>query len=211
MVYSDGQPVPNPVPATPRFASYAVTANELGVANAAQALGIGNALFDAIVTLPVSGVPGVFASLSGEAYASVDSVIQQQSVYVREAVGARLRASVSAPGVGALGYAAQAGGPQTASLGAGLTPTLWAQGYGGWGTTFSNGNAASITNSIGGFLMGADVALAPNARAGLFAGFSQSQFEVADRASTGAMDNYDLGAYAGAQFRCLRAAGRGFL
>ncbi len=67
-------------------------------------------------------MPGALNALSGESYASVDSVIQQQSIYVREAVGARLRASVSAPGAGALGYAAQAGGPQTASLGAGLTP-----------------------------------------------------------------------------------------
>lgn len=193
--------------ASPRFATYAATANEAGVADAAQALGLGNALFDAIVTLPVSGVPGVFAALSGEAYASVNTVIQQQSVYVREAVGARLRASVSAPGGGGLGYAAQAGAPATASLGGGLTPTLWAQGYGGWGTTYSNGNAASMTNSLGGFLMGADVALAPNARAGLFGGFSQSQFDVDARASSGSMDNYDLGAYAGAQFGALAVRG----
>ncbi|WP_132034940.1 autotransporter outer membrane beta-barrel domain-containing protein, partial [Aquabacter spiritensis] len=182
------------------FIDFARTPNQATTAVAAQALDQGNPVFDAIYWLPDAAVPGALNALSGEAYASVDTVIQQQSVYVREAVGSRLRASVTAPEAGALGYAAQAGAPQTATLGGGLTPTLWAQGYGGWGNSFSNGNAASITNSLGGFLIGADVALAPHARAGLFGGFSQSQFDVTDRASSGSIDNYDLGAYAGAQF-----------
>ncbi|TCT01681.1 autotransporter domain-containing protein [Aquabacter spiritensis] len=184
----------------PLFATYAQTPNQLSTAVGAQALGLGNGVFDALLTQSAATIPGALNALSGEAYASVDTVIQQQSVYVREAVGSRLRASVTAPEAGALGYAAQAGAPQTATLGGGLTPTLWAQGYGGWGNSFSNGNAASITNSLGGFLIGADVALAPHARAGLFGGFSQSQFDVTDRASSGSIDNYDLGAYAGAQF-----------
>ncbi|OZA79671.1 MAG: autotransporter outer membrane beta-barrel domain-containing protein, partial [Azorhizobium sp. 39-67-5] len=158
------------------FASLAQTPNQTATANGAQALGFGNGVFDAVVQLSQSSVPGALNALSGEAYASVGTLMQQQSVYVREAVGTRLRQSLTAPGAAPLGYAA--GGPQTAALGAGLTPTLWAQGYGGWGDSFSNGNAASISNSIGGFLMGLDVALAPNVRAGLFGGFSQSQFEV---------------------------------
>ena len=92
-------------------------------------------------------------------------------------------------------------------MGEGLTPTLWAQGYGGWGNSFSNGNAASISNTIGGFLLGLDVALAPNVRAGVFGGFSQSQFDVTDRASSGSMNNVDLGLYAGAQFGAFALRG----
>ena len=187
------------------FASLAQTPNQTATANGAQALGFGNGVFDAVVQLSQSSVPGALNALSGEAYASVGTLMQQQSVYVREAVGTRLRQSLTAPGAAPLGYAA--GGPQTAALGAGLTPTLWAQGYGGWGDSFSNGNAASISNSIGGFLMGLDVALAPNVRAGLFGGFSQSQFEVTDRASTGSMDNYDIGLYAGAQLGAFALRG----
>ncbi|OYW22074.1 MAG: hypothetical protein B7Z52_00010 [Burkholderiales bacterium 12-64-5] len=186
------------------FASYAQTPNQAGTAVAAQALGAGNSVFDAVVQQTASSAPAAFNALSGEAYASVGTVIQQQAVYVRDAVGSRLMQSLTAPGVSPLAYGA---GPQTASLGEGLTPTLWAQGYGGWGNSFSNGNAASISNTIGGFLLGLDVALAPNVRAGVFGGFSQSQLDVTDRSSTGSMNNVDLGVYAGAQFGAFALRG----
>lgn len=186
------------------FASLAQTRNHVNVANAVQGLGFGNEVFDTLLQLPTGAVPGALDALSGEAYASVNTVIQQQSIYVRETVGDRLRQALTAPGVSAL---ADGAGPQTAALGEGLTPTLWAQGYGGWGDTSSDGNAAGISNSIGGFLMGVDVALAPNVRAGLFGGFSKSWFDVDDRNSSGSMDSYDIGFYAGAQFGSLALRG----
>ncbi|WP_164738510.1 autotransporter outer membrane beta-barrel domain-containing protein [Aquabacter cavernae] len=182
------------------FAPFATTSNQIAVANAAEALGLGNPVFDAIIQLPVSDVSPALNALSGEVYASTSSVIQQQSIYVRDAVTARLRQSVTTTGAAPLSSATNAAAPATAQLGPGLTPTLWAQGYGGWGDTFSNGNAASISNSIGGFLMGADVAVLPNARVGIFGGFSQSQFDMDARSSSGSMDNYDLGLYGAVQF-----------
>ncbi|MFG1472810.1 autotransporter domain-containing protein, partial [Xanthobacter agilis] len=187
------------------FATYARTSNERGVAVAAQALGSGNAVYDAILDQSNSSVAGAFNALSGEIYASADTVIQQQSVYVREAVGARLRQSVVAPSTAPLAYTTKA--PATAQLGPDLTPTLWAQGYGGWGNAFGDGNAASVSSTIGGFLIGADVAVADNARAGVFGGFSQSSFDVDARASSGSMDNYDAGLYAAAQFGAIAARG----
>lgn len=186
------------------FADYARTPNQFTTATAAQALGSGNAVYDALVQQTAASAPYAYDALSGEAYASVGSVIQQQSIYLRDAVGGRLRQSLTAPGVSPLAYGA---GPQTAALGAGLTPTLWVEGYGGWGDTYSNGNAATISNSIGGFLMGADVAVAETARAGLFAGYSQSQFDVTGRSSSGSMNNYDIGLYAGAQFGAFALRG----
>lgn len=186
------------------FGALATTPNQAGTGQSGHGLGFGHPVFDALVALPAGSVTGALDALSGEAYASVGTVLQQQSVYVREAVGSRLMQSLTAPGVSPLAYGA---GPQTAALGEGLTPTLWAQGYGGWGNSFSDGNAASISNSIGGFLMGLDVALAPNVRAGLFGGFSQSQFDVADRSSTGSMNNVNLGFYAGAQFGAFALRG----
>lgn len=181
------------------FSSFGETPNARNAATAVQALGEGNALFETVIEASSASVSPLLASLSGEAYASVNTVLQQQSIYVREAVGARLRQSLAPAGHPALAYAAASAGPQTAQLGAGLAPTLWAQGYGGWGQTFSDGNAATLSNSIGGFLIGADVALAANAQAGVFGGFSQSQLNVDARASTGSIDNYDIGAYAGMQ------------
>lgn len=186
------------------FASYARTPNQFGTAVAAQALGSGNAIYDALLMLPENAVPAAFDALSGEAYASVSSVLQQQSIYVRDAVSGRLRQALTAPGVSPLAYGP---GPVKAQLAEGYTPTLWAQGYGGWGNTWSNGNAASISNTLGGFLMGADVAVADNARAGLFGGYSRSTFDVDGRSSSGSANNYDLGLYAGAQFGAVALRG----
>ncbi|WP_018387961.1 autotransporter domain-containing protein [Ancylobacter sp. FA202] len=186
------------------FADYALTPNQFTTATAAQELGAGNAVFDALVQQTATSAPGAFNALSGEAYASVGSVIQQQSVYLRDAVGSRLMQSLTAPGATPLAYGP---GPVKAQLAEGYTPTLWLEGYGGWGDTFSNGNAATISNSIGGFLMGADVAVAENARAGLFAGYSQSDFDVTGRSSSGSMDNVDIGLYAGAQLGAVALRG----
>ncbi|WP_018391691.1 autotransporter domain-containing protein [Ancylobacter sp. FA202] len=186
------------------FADYALTKNQFTTATAAQALGAGNAVYDALLQQTATSAPGAFNALSGEAYASVGSVIQQQSVYLRDAVGSRLMQALTAPGVSPLAYGP---GPVKAQLAEGYTPTLWLEGYGGWGDTFSNGNAATISNSIGGFLMGADVAVAENARAGLFAGYSQSDFDVTGRSSSGSMDNVDIGLYAGAQFANIALRG----
>lgn len=186
------------------FATYARTPNQFSTAMAAQALGSGNAIYDALLLLPENAVPAAFDALSGEAYASVSTVLQQQSIYVRNAVSGRLRQALTAPGVSPLAYGP---GPVKAQLAEGYTPTLWAQGYGGWGNTWSNGNAASISNTIGGVLMGADVSVAENARAGLFGGYSRSTFDVDGRSSSGSANNYDLGLYAGAQFGAVALRG----
>lgn len=174
----------------------AASGNGLAIARELEAMGLGSLLPVLIFQLSAPEARLAFEALSGEVYASSASVAQQQSAYVRDAVGARLRQSITPAGAAPLGY----GPAATAPLAPGLTPALWAQGYGGWGSTSGNGNAASVSNSIGGFLMGADVAVAENARAGLFAGFGQGQFAVDARSSNGAMQTYDVGAYAGAQF-----------
>ncbi|MFG1374919.1 autotransporter domain-containing protein, partial [Xanthobacter oligotrophicus] len=190
------------------FATFARTPNEAGAANAAQTLGDGNPIYEAILTLPKGTTPGAaFAALSGEAYASASTVIVQQSSYVRDAVGARLIQALTPEGAAPLGYAMPVKAPATAHLGAGLTPTLWALGYGGWGETNGNTNAASVSNTIGGFLIGADVAVSETARAGLFGGYGRSNFDVADRASSGSIDTYDMGLYGAAQFGRLAARG----
>ncbi|TCS99734.1 autotransporter-associated beta strand repeat-containing protein, partial [Aquabacter spiritensis] len=113
------------------FAAFAQTPNQTAVAVAAQDLGSGNAVYEAIFQLPEAAVAPAFNQLSGEVYPSIATVIQQQSIYLREAVGTRLRQSLTGSGTGALAYAAKAAGPATAPLSAGLTPTLWLQGYGG--------------------------------------------------------------------------------
>ncbi|MDQ0506623.1 autotransporter family protein [Xanthobacter agilis] len=187
------------------FVTYARTSNEAGVAVAAQALGAGSSIYDTILGLPEGAVASAFNALSGEVYASVDTVLQQESIYVREAVGARLRQAAAGPD--ALARAAQGSGPATARLSQDLDVTLWAHGYGGWGKSFGDGNAASIANSLGGFLIGADAAIGANAWAGVFGGFSQSSIDVNARSSSATSDNYDVGFYVGGQFDAVALRG----
>ncbi|WP_312861594.1 autotransporter outer membrane beta-barrel domain-containing protein [Segnochrobactrum spirostomi] len=179
---------------TAAFPDVAYTVNQKAAAGAVESLGAGNAVYDAVLQLSASAAPAAFDALSGEIYASASSVMQQQSIYLREAVGTRVRQ----------GLAGQSGGGQsTAKLAPGYDATVWAQGYGGWGQIASDGNAASLDSSIAGFLMGVDAAVASSARVGLVGGYSRSTLNVDARSSSGDIDNYDVGLYGGAQFGAL--------
>lgn len=186
------------------FADYARTANQTSVANALIALPLGDSLYDALGTLSVTEITPAMDQVSGEAYASVSTVIQQQSSYLRNAVGNRLRQGLSPEG--ALGSAADAAGPKTAMMGDDGV-TLWAQGQGGWGRAFGNSNSAAISSSLAGFLAGADALIGENSRAGLVAGFSQSRFDVASRGSSGDINNYEAGIYGGTRFGAFALTG----
>ncbi|WP_208948532.1 autotransporter outer membrane beta-barrel domain-containing protein [Segnochrobactrum spirostomi] len=176
------------------FPSLATTTNQWAAANAAQSLGLGNAVYDAVLAVSTSGAPAAFDALSGEAYASASSVMQQQSSYLREAVGTRVRQ----------GLIGQSGsGQETAKLAPGYDATVWTQAYGAWGQTAGNGNAASVDRTIGGFFTGIDAAVSEAARVGIVGGYSRSTFNVDARSSSGDIDNYDLGLYGGAKFGSL--------
>lgn len=186
---------------------YAQTANEINVALAAQELSDTNPVLEALYGLADSQVAPALNQLSGEIYPSVSTVIQQESIYLRDAVGARLRQSATDDETGALSYAAKAAGPATATLSKDLTPILWAQGYGAWGDAYGDGNASTISSSMGGFLAGVDADIGGNVRAGLVAGFSETQFDVDAASSSGSMDSYDVGVYLGGQFGALGLRG----
>ncbi len=171
------------------FAAYARTRNEAAVAVAAETLPLSSSLAQSLATLPSTAVPGVFTTLSGEAYASAQSVLQTQSSYVRGAVIGRL--SQAADG-------ALAGGPRAVALDA-SGATLWGQAYGGWGSTASDGNASAVTRSIGGFLMGLDGKVG-EWRLGLAGGYGQSDFSLDSAPGSGSSDTYDIALYAGRRF-----------
>lgn len=171
------------------FAAYARTANEAAVAMAAETLPLSSSLAQSLATMPSVAVPGVFTTLSGEAYASAQSVLQTQSAYVRGAVLGRLQQA--ADGTGAVG-------PRAVAL-EGSGATLWGQAYGGWGSTGSDGNASAVTRSIGGFLMGID-GMAGEWRLGFAGGYGQSNFSLDSTPANGSSDTYDIALYTGRSF-----------
>ncbi|KKB07435.1 hypothetical protein VE26_11735 [Devosia chinhatensis] len=185
------------------IATYAQTRNQASVATAIQALGGGNALFDAMTRLSEDAVAPALDLLSGEIYPSINSLIGQQGSNLRQTIGARL----DQDGSGALASAAGSTGPATVSLGQASSSSVWVQGYGGWDQIRGNGNASPLSSTVGGIFVGVDTAITDSLRAGVVGGYSSAQLKVDERSSFGTMASVDLGAYLDAQFGALGLRG----
>lgn len=191
------------------MASKGATRNQRAAAAAIDSIGLagGHALYDAVVRLPddAGALRAGFDQLSGELHASAKTLLLQDSRYLRDAMSGRLRAAAGngtgpAPLVAALG----GGAPLPAGLNG---PASWIQGMGSWSRIDGDGNAARVRSSTGGFLMGVDAPVGDAWRLGLMAGYSRTDFDVNDRASSGHSDNYHLGAYGGGQWGALGLRG----
>ncbi|MDQ0513404.1 autotransporter domain-containing protein [Ancylobacter amanitiformis] len=208
------------------FATTALTSNQSAVANAAQSLGLGDAVFNSVLQLTAGQAPAAFDQLSGEVHASLQSVFMEQSSLIRGALNDRLRAAqggvaaaagtvVSVVGTpdGALAYAAPAteGTPGTPAFAALKAPmpapaekfALWTTGFGNWGSFDGTANAAGINDSTGGFLIGADTLVFDGWRIGVAGGYSYTDFSIAGRNSSGNSDNWHAALYAGRNWDAL--------
>lgn len=179
------------------FAALAQTPNQSAVAGAADTLPTRDPLAAQIVALLGSDVPSVMNGLSGEAYASAQSVLLDQASYVRGAIQRRLRQAEA-------GASSGAPGPQLATL---MGLTLWAEAYGGLGDFAGSAGVSGVDSTIGGFTGGADADWG-DWRTGLAVGYSRSTFDDDGVASSGSSATYDIGLYAGRRFG---AAGPGEL
>lgn len=176
-------------------------------------------------SLAASELPSVLASLSGEGYASEQTVIIGDGAYSRNALMGRLRQGAYAGESGALAALAF-GGPElayataagtktkaaaaTETLATGDKPadpaaanpaafsaiTLWAQGLGSWTNYNSSGNAAGVDESIGGVISGADAAIG-DWRVGGALGYTQSNASLNGVSSSSDVDSFLLALYAG--------------
>lgn len=179
------------------FNAAAITANQFHTANAVEALGDGNRVFDAVLGQNVAGARQAFDALSGEAHASVattamaDARIVQRSIlgHLRQPFGYGQAATVTGA------YAADRPGapaqPVVIPYPA-LDPrhfALWGEGFGSWGKVRSNGNAASLDSSTGGFIIGADALISPAYRIGIAGGFTRTTFDIDGRLSSGSNES----------------------
>jgi len=189
------------------FSSVAETRNQTNTADAIEELGSGNPLYDQILTMNEADALFAFDLLSGEVLASAKGVLMGETHFLRDAIFDRFSMadlptassgmvtaplSYADPGRSSAADVPFPGGPATVS-----PATAWAQGFGSWGSTDGNGDAAGVDRDTGGFLIGADTVVAGGWRVGLLGGYSHTSFDVDDRASSGNSDNYHLGAYAG--------------
>jgi outer membrane autotransporter protein len=210
-----------------------LTFNERAVGNALEAgleagaaTGPGAGIYTALFGLQsVAQVANAYDQLSGEIYASAQSVILEDSRYARDAILGRLRQLGFSGGAGpfaslgtggpAVAYAAPADNLSLAyaDARASMLPikapaapprfepdlAFWAQGVGAWGRLNGDGNAAETRRDLAGFFTGLDRRFG-DWRAGLVGGFTSSSVTVAARGSSATIEATHLGAYAARSF-----------
>jgi outer membrane autotransporter protein len=145
------------------------------------------------VTPPVLNLPddtsarAAFDQLSAQALASAKGALVSNGLYVRDMTLDRLR-----------DVRCGTEENQNARNAACDTdhPSPWAQGFGGWGGISGNANASGLNHTATGMLAGFDLPIM-DWRAGIFAGFSNSDFHLTGGPASGESTDYHLGAYAG--------------
>jgi outer membrane autotransporter protein len=179
-------------PHGPVFEKAANTFNRQQTAGALDKLqqsGQSLALYNKLLPLSTEEARLAFDGLSGEVNASTVTGLLEDSHFLRDAVNDRLRAAFEAVGAKQASSAERYG--------------AWGSAFGLWGSIDSDGNAASLDRSTGGFIIGVDGLAAGDWRLGMLAGYSQSSFKVDDRKSATSSDNYHLGIYGGTQWDAL--------
>jgi subtilase-type serine protease len=195
-----------------RFASLGATRNEVATANALDRLDAGNAagvtgsaVYNAVVQSSAATARSAFDQLSGESYASVKSALIGDSQFLSDAALSHLRGAFDASAASsgqAVAYASN-GAVQWTPPNTGRN-AVWAQAFGGWGNSDSNGNAGSTNHSTGGAFFGADTLVSGDWRVGVLGGYSYTTFNDSSRSSTAQSNNLSLGLYGGNQWGALR-------
>jgi fibronectin-binding autotransporter adhesin len=199
--------------------SVANTPSQTATASALQALGSG-ALFNAVIGQSAAGARQAFDALSGEIHASTVTAAYEDALLPSAAILDHLNETVAAPVLGAAttmtgAYASDlpsGKGPRVAPVAVQLYQPrifdVWGQGFGDWGRVSGDGNAASLSRSTGGFVLGGDVSasgvMGGDWRFGLAGGYTNDQISVSQRGSSATFESVFGGAYAGASFGALQ-------
>jgi uncharacterized protein with beta-barrel porin domain len=172
------------------LASFATTANQAATLAGLNSTPSTNATYIAVTNLMTAGeIQAAANQLSGDIHPSILSATLNDAGIVRNAVDQRAFSMLDPTGPeAATGQMTQKGNHAI---------VFWGEGLGA-GTHFSsNGNAGTLTDALGGFVVGADAALNPQIRAGLFAGYSNASFSLPTHAATGSSDDAYVGLYGG--------------
>jgi fibronectin-binding autotransporter adhesin len=194
--------------------SIAQTRNQGFIAIAAERLGVGNAVYDALISATADQARAGFDLLSGEAHAQAVSVMIDETRLVRETILGHLRGPLlmQAPGQVVASFSADLPGRKGGVVTPAPVPqpryALWGTAFGSTGNTDGDGNAASMSRRSGGALLGADLMLydasGSSLKVGVAGGYSQSRFDLDARRSSGRLESGHAALYAGARFGSLR-------
>ncbi|MEW6124164.1 MAG: autotransporter domain-containing protein [Pseudomonadota bacterium] len=191
--------------------------------NSGATASVGDAASGMLTTLyGLSGaqLPQALSALSGEAYASQQTVLIGDGAYSRAAVLDRLRQGAyggtggplavlayGGPALAYLGPQAPAAGSAAQALAYATTApeapsaipagtAAWVQGFGGWTSYDGNGRAFGTDSTIGGIMAGADIQ-AGAWRLGAAMGYSQSGSSVSDLNASSTVNSMLVALYGG--------------
>jgi subtilase-type serine protease len=85
---------------------------------------------------------------------------------------------------------------------------FWAQGFGAWGRFNGDGNAATVSRDLAGFISGVDTRVGSNGRAGVAAGYTSSRNTLDARGSAN-VESGHVATYGGWSFGALNLRGGG--
>ncbi|WP_247875436.1 autotransporter serine protease [Ochrobactrum sp. Marseille-Q0166] len=170
------------------FADVANSQNQVSTAEALESQGSGGVLYDNILFLTQQDARRAYDQLSGEAYASIQATFINNSAYTRSVVYNNLAQVFAAPSI------SNGQSPEDVNF-----PTVWGHGFGGWTNLSGEGIAARTKSSVGGFITGVDTQVFDTWRFGVLASYSQTNFRLNERMSSGTSDDYTLGTYAGTE------------
>ncbi|MFA5123821.1 autotransporter domain-containing protein, partial [Zavarzinia sp.] len=188
------------------FASAATTPNGRAAAEALEKLGLGNALYDAVVKADMAEAAKVFATLSGEIYASAAGIVIDEARQIQTAVIGRLQhqlldtadAMVAAIPFGAASPTASAGTTEQAEPD--RNNAFWTAAYGAWGHRDADSKAAAADSSSAGVLFGADTETSGGWTIGLAGGIGQVSADADAIAASADVNSYSLALYGGKRF-----------
>ncbi|MCP4560304.1 MAG: autotransporter outer membrane beta-barrel domain-containing protein, partial [Bosea sp.] len=179
--------------ASPGSTYIAATRNQGFIAVAAERLGVGNPVYDALISATAAEARAGFDLLSGEAHAQAVSVMIDESRLVRDTILGHLRGPLltQAPGQVAGAFTADLPGRKGAVVMPAPVPqpryAFWGTAFGSTGNTDGDGNAASLSRRSGGALLGADLLVydvpGSSLKLGVAGGYSQSRFDLDARLS----------------------------
>lgn len=155
------------------FASVGLTANQRAVGRGFDSAAVTSPVYGAVVQQNAAGARLAFDALSGEAHASNKAALISNAALISDTIGRRAadpRDKAAAP------------------------VRAWAQGFGNWMDRGSDGNAAQMESTTGGFVSGIDATVS-SWRLGAAAGYSQTDTDVKARRSSLETESYHLSVY----------------
>lgn len=154
--------------------------NAASVAQAADALGAGNPLWQVLVWLDTASAPLAFEALNGEIHATHRQLVLDESIHTRRAVTSRLAAARSE----------EAG-------------SAWISGHFGGAQLGSREGVSRVSADTSGVMLGLDAPLHEAARIGVMAAFGETGFNLTGQNGSGMSESRSLGVYGGSQWGAL--------